>query len=49
MKITKEFLESEIVAMQAELDKAQVFMIQTQAVISAYKMLLTKLTEETKE
>jgi hypothetical protein len=48
--ITKEFLEAEITAMQTELNKAQVFLVQTEAVVSAYKMLLTKFDEEiTKE
>ena len=51
MAITKEFLESEIASIEAESVKAQHFLLQSQAVLNAYKMLLTKLeqpaTEET--
>ncbi len=44
--ITREFLESEIADMEQEVVKAQTFIIQAQATISAYKMLITKLGEE---
>jgi len=48
--ISKEFLVAEIAAMQNELNKAQVFLVQTEAVVSAYKMLLTKFDDKiTKE
>ena len=43
MQITKEFLEAEIQSLEQELNKAQVFMVQAQATIQAYKMLLNKL------
>ena len=41
--ITKEYLQGEIKSLEAELQKAQVFMIQAQATISAYMMLINKL------
>jgi len=44
--ITREFLESEIADMEQEVVKAQTFIIQAQATISAYKMLITKLGEQ---
>ena len=43
MQITKEFLEAEIQSLEQELNKAQVFMVQAQATIQAYKMLLNRL------
>ena len=48
MRITKEFLEAEIQSLEQELNKAQVFTIQAQATVAAYKMLLNRLeaTEE---
>ena len=43
MQITKEFLEAEIQSLEQELNKAQVFTIQAQATVQAYKMLLNRL------
>lgn len=43
MQITKEFLVTEIQELEQELNKAQVFQIQAQATIAAYKMLLNRL------
>ena len=43
MQITKEFLESEIRDLERELNKAQVFSVQAQATITAYKMLINRL------
>lgn len=43
MQITKEFLEVEIQQLEQESHKAQTFLIQAQATISAYKMLLNRL------
>ena len=43
MQITKEFLEAEIQSLEQELNKAQVFMVQAQATVQAYKMLLNRL------
>jgi hypothetical protein len=43
MQITKEFLESEICDLEQEMNKAQVFLIQAQATISAYKILINRL------
>ena len=43
MQITKEFLESEIRDLEQELNKAQVFSVQAQATIVAYKMLINRL------
>ena len=43
MRITKEFLEAEIKSLEQELNKAQVFTIQAQATVAAYKMLLNRL------
>jgi hypothetical protein len=45
MQITKEFLQTEIQGLEAEIGKAQTFLTQAQAVLSAYKMLLAKLDE----
>jgi hypothetical protein len=53
MQITKEFLESEIRDLEQEANKAQTFLIQAQATITAYKMLINRLeaqdTENTNE
>ena len=43
MQITKEFLESEIRDLETEVQKAQTFLIQAQATIQAYKMLVNRL------
>jgi len=43
MQITKEFLEAEIAELENELQKANTFVIQAQATIAAYKMLLNRL------
>jgi hypothetical protein len=43
MQITKEFLEAEIADLQTESGKAQTFLIQAQATISAYQMLINRL------
>ena len=43
MQITKEFLESEIRDLEQEANKAQTFLIQAQATIAAYKMLINRL------
>jgi hypothetical protein len=43
MQITKEFLESEIRSLETEANKANAFLIQAQATIQAYKMLVNRL------
>lgn len=43
MQITKEFLETEIKELEQELTKAQTFVIQAQATITAYQMLINRL------
>ena len=43
MQITKEFLETEIRDLETETQKAQTFLIQAQATIQAYKMLINRL------
>ena len=43
MQITKEFLEAEIKELEQELSKAQVFQIQAQATLTAYRMLINRL------
>jgi len=43
--ISKEFLLSEISDLESESQKAQTFLIQAQATIAAYKMLIHKLEE----
>ena len=43
MQITKEFLETEICDLETETHKAQTFLIQAQATIQAYKMLINRL------
>ena len=45
MTITKDFLVAEISSLEQELQKAQVFNIQAQATIAAYKMLINKIDE----
>jgi sugar (pentulose or hexulose) kinase len=45
MQITKEFLVAEIESLESEANKAQTFLIQAQATITAYKMLVNKLNE----
>jgi len=45
MQITKEFLVAEIQSLESETNKAQVFLIQAQATITAYKMLINKIDE----
>ena len=51
MQITKEFLEAEIRDLEQEANKAQTFLIQAQATIAAYKMLINRLeaTEQEKQ
>jgi hypothetical protein len=43
MQITKEFLLSEICDLESEVDKAKTFMLQAQATIAAYNMLINRL------
>ena len=43
MQITKEFLEAEIAELEQEMQKANTFVIQAQATIAAYKMLVNLL------
>jgi hypothetical protein len=43
MQITKEFLEAEIRSLETESQKAQTFLIQAQATVQAYKMLINRL------
>ena len=43
MQITKEFLEAEIRDLEQEANKAQTFLIQAQATITAYRMLINRL------
>lgn len=45
MQITKEFLVAEIESLESEANKAQTFLIQAQATITAYKMLINKIDE----
>ena len=45
MQITKEFLQSEIQSLEQESQKAQTFLIQAQATIAAYQMLLRRMDE----
>jgi hypothetical protein len=45
MQISKEFLLSEISELENESQKAQTFLIQAQATISAYRMLINKIDE----
>lgn len=43
MQITKEFLESEIRDLETEAQRANTFLLQAQATIQAYKMLINRL------
>lgn len=43
--ITKQFLESEVSNLENELERARVFIIQAQAVLESYRMLITKFDE----
>jgi hypothetical protein len=43
--ISRAFIEGEIAAIEPELEKARVFAIQAQAVLDAYRMLLSKFEE----
>ena len=49
MQITKEFLETEIRELEQEINRVQTFVIQAQATITAYQMLINRLNapEET--
>ena len=46
MEITKDFLLSEISDLEQELQKANTFVIQAQATISAYRMLINRLESQ---
>lgn len=43
MQITKEFLEAEIAELNKEARKAETFLIQANATINAYQMLINRL------
>ena len=43
MQITKDFLNAEILSLESEISKAQTFLTQAQAVLSAYNMLLAQI------
>ena len=43
MQITKEFLSIEIDSLEQEIAKAQTYVAQCQAVVSAYKMLVNRI------
>ena len=43
MQITKEFLQAEILDLEREAQKANTFLLQAQATINAYKMLVNRL------
>lgn len=43
MQITKEFLQAEVAELESEMQKANTFVIQAQATIAAYKMLINRL------
>ena len=43
MQITKEFLQAEVTELESEMQKANTFVIQAQATIAAYKMLINRL------
>lgn len=45
MEITKEFLISEIAELEREMMKANTFVIQAQATLTAYQMLVRRLDE----
>jgi hypothetical protein len=43
MQITKEFLQAEIRSLEQEMGKANTFLVQAQATIAAYSMLINRL------
>ncbi len=43
MVITQEFLRAEIDDLRRELEKARVFMIQAESIITAYEMLIRRI------
>jgi hypothetical protein len=43
MQITKEFLQAEIEDLERESERANTFLIQAQATIAAYRMLINRL------
>ena len=45
MQINKEFLETEIAELQREMGKAQTFLVQAQATIAAYQMLINRMAQ----
>ena len=45
MVITQEFLQAEIADINREVEKAKTFLIQADAAISAYRVLIAKLIE----
>ena len=45
MVITQEFLQAEIADLNREVEKAKTFLIQADAAISAYRVLIAKLIE----
>ena len=45
MAISKEFLLGEIQSLESEIEKAQIFLTQAQAVLNTYRMLLVKFDE----
>jgi len=45
MVITQEYLQAEIADLHREVEKAKTFLIQADAAIGAYKMLIAKLIE----
>ena len=49
MAITKEFLQQEILSLEQEINKAQTFLIQAQAVLDSYRMLIAKCDEPQQE
>lgn len=49
MEITEEFLRAEIAALQAEAEKANVFLVKAGAAIEVHKMLLDRLNSKVPE
>jgi septal ring factor EnvC (AmiA/AmiB activator) len=49
MQITKAFLESEIKELEQELMRANTFIIQAQATLTAYQMLIRRLDSPEQE
>lgn len=43
MQITKEFLQAEIEELEREANRANTFLIQANATVSAYRMLINRL------